>query len=58
MMLEIDSRSAMTLTCDFKSNTGFDFDVNIEINDDEENYSPQEIKHILMNSFDKEIKKK
>lgn len=53
----IGSSARNMVTCDFKSNTWFDFDVNIEINDDEENYSPKGIKHILMNSFDKEIKK-
>ena len=44
------------VTCDFSSNVGFDFDVNIRVNDDEENYSAEEIKHILsiiISSLDK-----
>lgn len=45
------------VTCDVKSNIGFDFDVNIFVNDDEEEYSPKEIKHILMKSFNKYVKK-
>lgn len=45
------------VTCDFSSNVGFDFDVNIRVNDDEENYSAEEIKHILMNAFNKILQK-
>lgn len=44
------------VTCDFSSNVGYDFDVNIEVNDEEENYSAEEIKHILMDAFNKVIK--
>ena len=36
---------------DLKTNTGFDFDKNIEVNDSNEDYSPKELKHLLMNSF-------
>ncbi|MEI3117419.1 MAG: hypothetical protein V8S30_05115 [Merdibacter sp.] len=32
------------VTCDRKSNIGYDFDVNIEVNDDDKNYSPKKIK--------------
>ncbi len=49
----VGSVSRNMVTCDFKSNIGFDFDVNIGVNDDEENYSSKEIKHILMQTFDK-----
>ena len=38
-----------------KSDIGFDFDVNIEVNDDDENFTPKEIKHILMKTFDKYV---
>lgn len=41
------------VTCDVKSNIGFDFDVNIMVNDDDQNYSAKEIKQILMKAFDK-----
>lgn len=49
----IGSVSRNMVTYDKKSNIGFDFDVNIMVNDDEENYSPTEIKHILMNGFNR-----
>lgn len=41
------------VTCDIKSNIGFDFDVNIMVNDDEQEYSAKEIKQILMKAFNK-----
>ena len=41
------------VTCDIKSNIGFDFDVNIMVNDDDEEYSAKEIKQILMKAFNK-----
>lgn len=33
-----------TVTCDLKSNIGYDFDVNLEVNDDECDYTPKEIR--------------
>lgn len=42
----IGSAKRNMITCDFKSNIGFDFDVNIEVNDDDVNFTPKEIKHI------------
>lgn len=39
------------VTYDIQSNIGFDFDVNITVNDDDEEYSAKEIKHILMRTF-------
>ena len=41
------------VTYDVKSNIGFDFDVNIMVNDDDEEYSAEEIKQILMRAFNK-----
>lgn len=41
------------ITYDVKSNIGFDFDVNITVNDDYEYYSAKEIKSILMRAFNK-----
>lgn len=41
------------ITFDAKSNIGFDFDFNIEVNDDEENYTAKQIKDILRNALDR-----
>lgn len=48
----VGSSSRNMITYDKKSNIGFDFDFNLEINDDEENYSPAEIRHIIKNAID------
>lgn len=53
----IGSSSRKMITRDEKSNIGFDFDVNIMVNDDDENYTPKEIKHILMDSFNRFIRR-
>ena len=46
------------ITYDAKSNIGFDFDINIEVNDDENEYSPKDIKEvILINAFRKVVGK-
>ena len=45
------------VTCDFKSNTGFDFDVNIEVNDEDNSFSAKEIKNKLMNALNKIARK-
>lgn len=47
----IGSASRNMITRDEDSNVGYDFDVNLRVNDDEENYSAKEIKQILMNGF-------
>lgn len=41
------------VTCDFKSNVGFDFDVNIEINDEDNRFSAKRIKTKLINALNK-----
>lgn len=41
------------VTMDYSSNVGYDFDVNVHVNDDDENYTAGEIKRILKNAFDK-----
>lgn len=51
----IGSAKRNMITCAPKSDIGFDFDVNIEVNDDDENFTPKEIKHILMKAFDKYV---
>ena len=38
----IGSSSRNMITCDAKSNIGFDFDINIEVNDDNEDFEPKE----------------
>lgn len=48
----VGSSSRNMITYDSKSNIGFDFDFDFEINDDEENYSPDEIHHIIKNTID------
>lgn len=49
----VGSSSRNMITYDLKSNIGFDFDFDLEINDDEENYYPDEIRHIIRNTIDK-----
>ena len=41
------------VTCDVRSNIGFDFDVNIMVNENSEDYSAKEIKQILVRAFNK-----
>lgn len=53
----IGSVSRNMVTYDTKSNIGFDFDINIMVNDDEERYSAKEIKYILMKGFNKYVRK-
>ena len=47
----IGSSSRNMITYDPTTNIGFDFDVNITVNDDAEDYSPEEIRTILHNAF-------
>ena len=49
----VGSSSMNMITYDRKSNIGFDFDFNLEINDKEENYSAGEIRHIIKNAIDR-----
>lgn len=46
----VGSCSRNMITYDIKSNIGFDFDFDLEINDDE-NYTPAEIRHIMKNAI-------
>lgn len=48
----VGSSNRNMITYDRKSNIGFDFDFDFEINDDEEEYSPAEIRHIIKNAID------
>lgn len=49
----IGSASRNMITRDKKSNIGYDFDVNIRVNDDDNEYSAKEIRRILKDGFDK-----
>lgn len=47
----IGSSKRNMITYDPTTNKGFDFDVNLEVNDDDELYSAQEIRNILRKAF-------
>ena len=47
----IGSASRNMITRDEDSNVGYDFDVNIRVNDEEEDYTAKDIKQILINGF-------
>lgn len=49
----IGSLSRNMITCDAKSNIGFDFDINIEVNDDNEDFEPKEIRTIIRTAIDR-----
>ncbi len=49
----VGSAARNMITYDAKSNVGFDFDVNIYVNDDDEDYKPNEIRQILKNAIDR-----
>lgn len=48
----VGSLSMNIITFDRNSNIGFDFDFDLEINDDNENYTPAEIRRIMRNAID------
>lgn len=45
------------ITYDPTTNSGFDFDFNLSINDDEEKFTPKEIRDILRDAFNKTVPK-
>ena len=49
----VGSSKRRMITRDRNSNIGFDFDVNIEVNDPQENYDPDKIRYILRKGLDK-----
>lgn len=49
----VGSSSRNMITYDTKSNIGFDFDFDLEINDDEEYYEPAEIRQIIRKAIDR-----
>ena len=53
----IGSASRNMITYDRKSNVGYDFDVNIRVNDKDNEFTAKEIKNKLMNAFNKHSKR-
>lgn len=53
----VGSYSRNMITYDAKSNIGFDFDINIEVNDDDENFTPQQIRDTIQNALNKVVAK-
>ncbi len=53
----VGSYSRNMITYDTKSNVGYDFDFNIEINDYDQEYSADQIKKLIMNGLNKIVKK-
>lgn len=51
----VGSSKRNMITRDRKSTIGFDFDVNIEVNDPDEDYSAEEIRKILRNGLERAI---
>ena len=49
----IGSASRNMITREVNGNVGYDFDVNIRVNDPDENYSAEDLKNILVNGFNK-----
>lgn len=49
----VGSSKRNMITYDAKSNIGFDFDFNIEVNDDDQRFNPKEIRTILRNAIDR-----
>ena len=49
----IGSASRNMITRDKKGNTGYDFDINLYVNDDENDYKPGKIRNVLRKAFDK-----
>ena len=53
----VGSYSRNMITYEANSNIGFDFDINIEVNDDDENYTAQQIRDTIRNALNKVIAK-
>lgn len=52
----VGSSSRNMITYDKKSNVGFDFDVNIAVNDEDEKYSAKEIRTIIKDALNKTVR--
>ena len=53
----IGSASRNMITREINGNVGYDFDVNIRVNDPDNSYSAKKIRNILKSAFDKHAKK-
>lgn len=49
----VGSSKRNMITYDKKSNVGYDFDVDLEVNDDDENFTPKELRTIIRDAIDK-----
>lgn len=49
----VGSTHRKLITQDVGGNQGYDFDVNIHVNDDNEEFSPEEIRRVIRKAFDK-----
>jgi len=49
----IGSSARNMITCDYRTNKGFDFDINLHINDPEERFEAKEIKRLVMEAVNK-----
>lgn len=49
----VGSSSHNMITYDVKSNIGYDFDINIEVNDDDEKFEPKEIRTTIRNAINR-----
>ena len=53
----VGSSHRKMITRDLKGNAGYDFDVNLHVNDDEEEFSAEEIRRMVKNAFDRHVKR-
>ena len=53
----VGSSSRNMITCERNCNIGYDFDVNIEPNDPEEEYNAEEIRNIIFKAFEKHMRR-
>ncbi len=47
----IGSSKRNMITCDYRTNKGFDFDINLRVNDDDEEFEAKEIKMLIMGAI-------
>lgn len=52
----VGSTHRKLITSELNGNTGYDFDVNIHVNDDEEEYSAEEIRTIIREAFNRQVR--
>lgn len=52
----VGSTHRKLITSELNGNTGYDFDVNIHVNDEEEEYSAEEIRTIIREAFNRHVR--